>query len=92
MPNGESIGFPILALILCIHYYAKHLDVNSSKSLHALGMANNFLLDIVPGRYVKPSRFFNLDLGVKKLSNFINRWTGPSVEILVRWKGQPAVE
>lgn len=84
--------FPKAEIDTLLHFYAKHLDVNSPESLHALGTANDFLLDIVPDRYVKPSRFFNLDLGVERLSHFINRWTGPSVEFLVRWKGQPAVK
>ena len=82
--------FPDTGIDTLLHYYAKHLDVNSSKDLKALSASDDFLLDIVPGGYVKPSRFFNADIGFERLSNFINRWTGPSVEIFVRWKGQPA--
>lgn len=84
--------FPDTGNETLLHYHAKHLDVNSSKNIQALGVANDFLLDIVPGRYVKPSKFFPLDIGIERLSNFINRSIGPSVEIFVRWKGQPAVD
>ena len=84
--------FPKTGIDTLLHYYAKHLNINSPQDLQDLGTANDFLLDIIPGRYVKPSRFFPLDLGVIRLSNFINRWIGPSVEILVRWKGHPAAD
>ena len=84
--------FPDTGNETLLHYYAKHLDVNSPDNLDALGVASEFLLDLVPSGYVKPSQFFNLDLGVERLSNFISRWTGPSVEILVRWRGQPAAD
>lgn len=84
--------FPKAEIETLLHFYAKHLDINSLEALRALGKANDFRLDIVPDRYVKPSMFFNLVLGVERFSNFINRWTGPSVEFLVRWKGQPAAE
>ncbi len=82
--------FPDTGIDTLLHYYAKHLDVHSSVDLQTLGTSKEFLLDIVPGGYVKPSRFFNLNIGIQRLSDFINRWTGPSVEIFVRWKGKPS--